>query len=121
MAAQWIRHYLQSRRDHFNPLFIRYSGAIATEKNGEKMRLTARSIQRIVTKYAGRCGLPIKTSPNTLRHGFATYVAEEGANPAALQILLGHESLDTTTHYVHASDKYAEETHHKYHPLAEPD
>jgi site-specific recombinase XerD len=48
-------------------------------------------------------------------------VAEEGANPAALQILLGHESLDTTTRYVHASDKYAEETHRKYHPLAKPD
>jgi len=55
-----------------------------------------------------------------LRHGFATYLAEEGANPAALQVLLGHESLDTTR-YVHASDKYAEETHHKYHPLAELD
>ena len=120
-AAQWIRRYLQSRRDHFKPLFIRYSGAIKTEKNGEKMRLTARSIQNIVTKYAKRCGLPIKASPHTLRHGFATYLAEEGANPAALQILLGHESLENTTRYVHASDKYAEETHHKYHPLAEPD
>ena len=56
-----------------------------------------------------------------MRHCFATYLAEEGANPAALQILLGHESLDTTTRYVHASDKYAEETHRKYHPLAKPD
>jgi len=52
-------------------------------------------------------------------HGFATYLAEEGANPAAIQILLGHESLDTTTRYVHASDKYAEETHKKYHPLSD--
>ncbi|GAI09105.1 unnamed protein product, partial [marine sediment metagenome] len=84
-AAQWIRRYLQSRRDYFKPLFIRYSGAIATEKNGEKMRLTARSIQNIVTKYAKKCGLPIKASPNILRHGFATYLAEQGANPAALQ------------------------------------
>jgi len=120
-AAQWIRRYLQSRRDHFKPLFIRYSGAIATEKNGEKMRLTARSIQNIVTKYAKRCGLPIKASPGTLRHGFATYLAEEGANPAAIQVLLGHESLDTTTRYIHASDRYAEEAHHKYHSSAESD
>ena len=120
-AAQWIRRYLQSRRDHFKPLFIRYSGRVYTAKNGEKMRLTARSIQKVVTKHAKRCGLPIKASPSTLRHGFATYLAAEGANPAALQILLGHESLDTTTRYVHASDRYAEETHHKYHPLAKPD
>ena len=120
-AAQWITRYLQSRRDHFKPLFIRYSGAIATGKNGEKMRLTARSIQKVVTKYAKRCGLPVKASPSTLRHGFATYLAEEGANPPAIQVLLGHESLDTTTRYIHASDRYAEETQHKYHPLAEID
>lgn len=79
------------------------------------------SIQRIVTKYAKRCGLPIKATPHTLRHCFATCLAEEAPNPAALQILLGHESLDTTTRYVHTSDKYAEETHRKYHPLAKPD
>lgn len=53
--------------------------------------------------------------------GLPWHIVEEGANPAALQILLGHESLDTTTRYVHASDKYAEETHRKYHPLAKPD
>ena len=58
-------------------------------------------------------------SAHALRHGFATYLAEAGANPAAIQILLGHESLDTTTRYVHASDRYAEETHHKFHPLKE--
>jgi len=65
--------------------------------------------------------LTIKTTPHTLRHCFATYVAEEGANPVPLQVLFGHESLDTITRYVHASDKYAEDTHRKYHPLAKPD
>ncbi len=120
-AAQSLRRYLQSRQDHFMPLFIRYSGTFDTQRNGEKMRLTVRSVQRIVTKYARRSGLPIKASPHTLRQGFATYLAEEGANPAALQILLGHESLEDTTRYVHTPDRYAEETHHKYHPLAKPD
>ncbi|GAI50761.1 unnamed protein product, partial [marine sediment metagenome] len=54
-----------------------------------------------------------------IRHAFATYLAESGANPAAIQILLGHESLDTTTRYVHASDRYAEKTFRKFHPLKE--
>jgi site-specific recombinase XerD len=103
-VAQWIRRYLQSRRDHFEPLFIRYSGKVDARKSGKKMRLTPRSIQNIVTKYAKRCGLPITATPETLRHCFATYLAEEGGNPAALQILLGHESLDGITRYVHASD-----------------
>jgi site-specific recombinase XerD len=46
-----------------------------------------------------------------------SFLAEEGANPAAIQVLLGHESLETTTRYVHASDRYAQETHRKFHPL----
>jgi len=117
-VVQWIGRYLQSRRDHFRPLFIRHSGELDTRKSGEKMRLTVRSIQNIVTRYAERCGLSIKATPETLRHCFATYVAGEGANPIPLQVLFGHESLDGVTRYVHASDKYAEETHHKYHPLA---
>jgi site-specific recombinase XerD len=120
-AAQWIRRYLQSRRDSFQPLFIRYSGGVDARKSGERMRLTVRSIQRIVIRYAERCGLSITATPETLRHCFATYVAGEGANPVLLRFLFGHESLDTTTRYVHASDKYAEETHRKYHPLAKPD
>jgi site-specific recombinase XerD len=53
-------------------------------------------------------------------HCFATYLAEEGTNPVHLQFLFGHESLKTTTRYVHASDKYAEETHRKYHPQTRP-
>ena len=120
-AAQWIRQYLQSRRDHFDPLFIPHSGKVDARKGGEKMRLAPRSIQNIVAKYAKRCGLPIKATPHTLRHCFAVYLAGEGANTVPLQVLFGHESLDTTTRYVHASDKYAEETHRKYRPLAKPD
>jgi site-specific recombinase XerD len=64
-------------------------------------------------------GIVVPTSAHSLRHGFATYIAEEGANPAAIQKLLGHESLQTTTRYVHASDKFAENAHKKFHPLQE--
>jgi len=70
-----------------------------------------------IKKYRELLGINVPTSAHSLRHGFATYLAEKGANPAAIQILLGHESLDTTTRYVHASDKYAERTHKEFHPL----
>ena len=70
-----------------------------------------------IKQYRELVGINVPTSAHSLRHGFATYLAEQGANPAAIQILLGHESLETTTRYVHASDKYAEETHKKFHPL----
>jgi len=103
-AVQWIGRYLRSRRDHFKPLFVRYSGKVDARNSGEKMRLTVRSIQNIATRYARRCGLSIKATPETLRHCFATYLAEEGSNPAAMQILLWHESVDGITRYVHASD-----------------
>jgi len=104
-VAQWVGRYLQSRRDHFKPLFVRYSGKVDARKSGEKMRLTSRSVQNIVIKYAERCGLPIKATPHTLRHCFATYLAEEGANPIPLQILLSHESLDPATRYIHAPNR----------------
>jgi hypothetical protein len=45
---------------------------------------------------------------------------EESANPVPLQVLFGHEFLDGITRCVHASGKYAKETHRKYHPLAKP-
>ena len=70
-----------------------------------------------IKKYRELLSINVPTSAHSLRHGFATYLAEQGANPAAIQILLGHESLDTTTRYVHASDKYAQDTHKKFHPL----
>jgi len=114
-AAQWIRRYLQSRQDHFKPLFIRYSGAAKTEKNGEKMRLTARSIQRIVAKYAKRCGLPIQVSPHTLRHSFATDLLIGGADLRSVQEMLGHESIRTTQVYTHVTNRHLKEVHRAFH------
>jgi site-specific recombinase XerD len=88
ITARWIGRYLQSRRDHFQPLFIRHSGSVDARHSGEKMRLTVRSIQNLTTRYAKRCGLSIKATPETLRHCFATYVAGEGANPVSFDFFL---------------------------------
>jgi len=117
-ARQHLDAYLASRQDDCPALFIPYAGRNVAKS---RKRISTNYLQDRIKRYRERLRINVPTSAHSLRHGFATYLAEEGANPAALQILLGHESLDTTTRYVHASDKYAEETHRKYHPLAEPD
>lgn len=114
-AAQWIERYLRSRQDHFKPLFIRYSGAVDVQKSGEKMRLTARSIQRIVAKYAKRAGLPIEATPHTLRHSFATDLLISGADLRSVQEMLGHESIRTTQVYTHVTNRHLKEVHKAFH------
>jgi len=114
-AKRHLDSYLATRQDDCPALFIPYAGRNVARS---KKRISTNYLQDRIKRYREKLRINVPTSAHSLRHGFATYLAEEGANPAALQILLGHESLDTTTRYVHASDKYAEETHRKYHPLA---
>lgn len=113
-AKHHIDAYLKLRADNHLYLFIPKKGMNAANS---KKAISPNYLQMKIKKYREFLGINVPTSAHSLRHGFATYLAEQGANPAAIQILLGHESLDTTTRYVHASDKYAEETHHKFHPL----
>ncbi len=95
-------------------LFIPFVGSRSKKPNS---RISTNYFQEKIAEYRKRLGIQIPTSAHSLRHGFATYMAEDGASAVALQILLGHESLDTTTKYVHASEKFAEETVRKNHPL----
>lgn len=97
-----------------NAVFIPFSGPNVNDKN---CRLSTNYFQERIALYRKRLGIQIPTSAHSLRHGFATYMAENGANATALQVLLGHESLDTTTRYVHGSEKFARETVEKFHPL----
>jgi site-specific recombinase XerD len=114
-AKNHLERYLLTRSDHAQALFIPYSGANA---NSPKCRISTNYIQSKIKEYREKLKINVPTSAHSLRHGFATYLAEQGANPAAIQILLGHESLDTTTRYVHASDRFAEKTHREFHPLS---
>jgi site-specific recombinase XerD len=113
-AQQHLNTYLAARDDSLPYLFIPKSGLNMGMK---EKHLSPNYLQMKIKWYRELLGINVPTSAHSLRHGFATYLAEQGANPAAIQILLGHESLDTTTRYVHASDKYAEDTHKKFHPL----
>src|SRR3989304_8854065 len=71
-AKIWLERYLAKRVDNFNPLFIRTRGNQEPAVNGEKMRLTARSVQRILEKYVRKARLPVKATPHVMRHSFAT-------------------------------------------------
>lgn len=119
-ATEWLRSYLASRRDGFKPLFIRYAGRTDFARDGEGMRLSARSVERIVEKYARRCGLPVKVSPHTLRHSFATDLLRGGADLRSVQEMLGHESIRTTQVYTHVTDRQLREVHRAFHSRTRP-
>lgn len=112
-ATHWLEAYLKRRQDGLEAMFVAKRGRNAGKKSS---RISTNYIQYKIKQYREKLRINVPTSAHSLRHGFATYLAESGANPAAIQVLLGHESLDTTTRYVHASDKFAQETHRKYHP-----
>ena len=114
-AAEWLKRYLSVRLDSYRPLFIRYSGERSEAKQGEKMRLTPRSVERMVRKYSKKCGLPFDAHPHTLRHSFATDLLIQGADLRSVQEMLGHESIRTTQVYTHVTNKHLKEVYQKYH------
>ena len=86
--------------------------------NGRGGRLTTRSVERFVAKYAVRAGLRQTVTPHALRHSFATHLLEMGADLRSVQELLGHASLSTTQRYTHLTLDHLSEVYDKTHPLA---
>ncbi len=116
-AQKHIKKYLEVRGQSDSPhLFLPYRGKNVHQKD---KKVSPNYLEERVKRYRELLGLNIPISCHGIRHAFATYLAESGASPVAIQILLGHESLDTTTRYVQASDRYAERIFRKYHPLKE--
>ncbi|PJC21732.1 hypothetical protein CO059_03265 [candidate division WWE3 bacterium CG_4_9_14_0_2_um_filter_48_10] len=114
-AADSLANYLGIREDAYKPLFIRYAGGKASASDGDDLRLTVRSIQKIVKKYARKAGLAVEPSPHTLRHTFATDLLRRGADIRAVQEMLGHSSIATTQIYTHITNPQLKEVHRKYH------
>ncbi len=114
-AAEWIGRYIAARTDAFKPLFIRYSGAVIEDDYGEKMRLTVRSIERIVKKYVRLARLPVDASVHTLRHTFATDLLVNGADLRSVQEMLGHKNIATTQIYTHITNKQLRDVHKAFH------
>lgn len=114
-ATEWIKRYLEKREDRFKPLFIRYSGKVVQEDDGEKMRLTARSVERIVKKYVRLARIPVDATVHTLRHSFATDLLINGADLRSVQEMLGHKNISTTQIYTHITNKQLREVHEAFH------
>lgn len=114
-AAFWVGEYLKARSDVFKPLFIRYSRGVDEADNGDKMRLTARSIERIVKKYVKLARLPVDATVHTLRHSFATDLLTNGADIRSVQEMLGHKNIATTQIYTHVTNKQLRDVHKAFH------
>ncbi|MFH2085817.1 MAG: tyrosine-type recombinase/integrase [bacterium] len=121
-AASWIDRYLRERNDHYQPVFIRHSGAkpaIDDPKAGEKLRLTTRSVQRIILKYGRLAHLPFTITPHVMRHSFATDLISHGAGLREVQEMLGHKNIATTQIYTHVTNPQLKTVHEKYHSTGE--
>src|ERR1035437_3554087 len=114
-AAKWIEHYLSKREDTTKPLFIRYSGRKIVDLSGNFHRLTVRSVQRMVSRYALLAGITKHVSPHTLRHSFATDLLMNGADLRSVQAMLGHSNISTTQIYTHVTDPHLKAVHERFH------
>ena len=111
-ALEWLGKYLKTRQaDLYPPLFINYARSADTADH----RLTPRSLERAVRRYAGMAGLPVDATPHTLRHSFATDLLEHGADMRSVQELLGHKNIVTTQIYTHVTNKRLRDIHSKFH------
>lgn len=110
-ALKWIIKYLQSRKDEDKALFINYRPS----KNSKSRRLTSRSIENIIKKYVKQAGLPLTTTPHTIRHSYATDLLNQGVDLRVIQEFLGHRNIVTTQVYTHVTNKRLRDIHRKFH------
>lgn len=114
-ASQRVQDYLAVRMDNLPPLFLSYSRNNTVSNKGDYRRLTPRSIQRIINKYARLAGITKHVSPHTMRHSFATDLLMNGADLRSVQSMLGHSNISTTQVYTHVTDEHLRDVYEKFH------
>ncbi len=114
-ARELLKKYLGSRTDSDEALFIAHgkSSSLRAERN-EDLRLTPRTIQRIIKHYSIKAGVTKTVTPHTMRHAFATTLLHNGADLRSVQSLLGHASITTTQIYTHVTDNQLRDIHKKF-------
>lgn len=116
-AKKWLKKYLDSRDDSYEPLFINYSGP-KKQKEGltpNARRLTPRSVERMIDAYRKKAGILFRIGPHVLRHSFATDLLTHGADLRSVQEMLGHKNIATTQIYTHITNTQLREVHKKFH------
>lgn len=114
-AAERVDEYLAARLDNLPPLFLSYSRNNVSTQSGDYRRLTPRSIQRMINKYAKLAGITKHVSPHTMRHSFATDLLMNGADLRSVQSMLGHSNISTTQVYTHVTDEHLRDIHERFH------
>lgn len=112
-----VNTYLDLRDDDFDPLFLRHNAGIKHERidrDGTVLRLSVRSIQIVVHKYARKVG--IKATPHSFRHYGGTEMMRSGADIRSVQEYLGHKSVSTTQIYTHVSPQRLMDEWKRFHP-----
>lgn len=111
-AKDAIRAYLKARKDLDDAMFIQMS---KKKSKGGELRITPRSIERLVKKYAIMAGISKKVTPHVIRHSFATDLLQNGADIRSVQMMLGHANIATTQIYTHVTDTKLREIHKEFH------
>jgi integrase/recombinase XerD len=116
VASWWLGRYLASDRPlllegkQTEDLFVTLRGLNAGSAMSRVM------FWMIVKKYARQAGITVPLSPHTLRHAFATHLLNHGADLRAVQMLLGHADISTTTIYTHVARERLKVLHAQHHP-----
>lgn len=111
-AKKAVAEYLKKRSDMGEALFV---GSGMNSEGKDTSRITPRTVQRIIKRYATKAGITRKVSPHIIRHQFATDLLEGGADLRSVQALLGHANIATTQVYTHVTDKHLREVHKAFH------
>lgn len=111
-AKNAIKRYLDKRNDMDDAMFVQFGKNASRAKS---LRLTPRSIERIVKFYSIKAGISKKVTPHVIRHSFATDLLQNGADLRSVQALLGHANIATTQIYTHITDKHLRDIHKTFH------